>query len=215
MHKPTDTHWAACKRILRYLKGYPDLGLLIRPSPSLHLYGFTDADWASNLDDRRSTGDYCIFLGENLVSWSSRKQHVVARSSTESEYRALASGAAELSWLRSLLRELQLPLTSTPILWCDNQSAGSLASNPVFHARTKHIEIDVHFIRDKVLQKSLDVRYVPSCDQLADVLTKVLPTARFQHLRSKLNVLPPPFRLKGDVSISGTSTPATDLSVIS
>ena len=125
---------------------------------------------------------------------------MVARSSTKSEYLALANAAAEISWLQSLLGELGVTFTSPPVLWCDNMSAGSLAANPVFHARTKHIEIDVHFVCDKVLQKSLEVRYVPSSDQPADILTKVLSTARFLHLRDTLNVRPPPFRLRGDVS---------------
>lgn len=122
---------------------------------------------------------------------------VVAHSSTKYEYRALAHGASKLSWLQSLLRELQCSLGSVPVLWSDNIGAGYVATNLVFHARAKHIEIDIHFVHDKVLQKTLEVRFVPSSKQVADILTKVLLTPRFTSLHSKLNVQDTPFRLRG------------------
>ena len=133
------------------------------------------------------------------MSWSSKKQQVVSRSSTESEYRALAHVAVEISWIESLLNELEFPLILPSVTWCDNLSASALASNPVFHARTKHIEIDIHYVRDKVLQKQLEVRYIPSHDQLADFLTKGLSNSRFQFLISKLGVRRSPLSLKGAV----------------
>ena len=118
---------------------------------------------------------------------------VLSQASIESEYQALVNGAAKISWLQSLFQELHVPLSSPLILWCNNMSAGSLAANPNFHARTKHIEIDVHFVHEKVLQEQLEVCCVPSSDQAADILTKVLLTACFLHLRDKLNVQAPPF----------------------
>lgn len=178
---------------MRYLSGTKTLGILLQQSSNLTLTAFSDADWASNLDDRKSVAAYCVFLGESLVSWSSKKQAVVARSSTESEYRA------EIIWLQQLLSEIGISSLTPPILWCDNLSAGALAVNPVFHARTKHIEIDIHFVRDRVLQGLLDIRYVPSSGQLADCLTKPLPHSQFHTLRSKLGVLPPPSRLREDI----------------
>uniref|UniRef100_A0A803QD60 Integrase catalytic domain-containing protein n=1 Tax=Cannabis sativa TaxID=3483 RepID=A0A803QD60_CANSA len=164
----------------------------------LHITGYSDADWACCPDDRKSIAGYCVYFGNTLVLWSSKKQPVVARSSTESEYRALAHVAAEISWIESLLKELGLQ-TPTAVTWCDNMGANALASNPVFHARNKHIEIDIHFIRDKVLNKELDIRYIPSSDQVADCLTKRLSSSRFHFLIDKLGVMNSPLHLRGDV----------------
>ena len=181
LHAPTTAHCVACKRILRYIKGTLTYGLSFRPATVFNLEGFSDADWATNLDDYKSMSGLCVFLGGNLITWSSKKQNAVSRSSTKSEYRALATTTAELVWIQNLLTEIGIPLqTQPPILWCDNIGAQALASNPVHHARTKHIEIDVHFIRNLVAEKKLEVRYVSSNNhQPADLFTKPLPFERF------------------------------------
>nr|KAJ0224458.1 hypothetical protein LSAT_V11C100013840 [Lactuca sativa] len=205
MHAPTENHWSAVKRILRYLKGTTDLGLLIRHQSSSSLQAFTDAhwqdlasspvqaysdsDWVGCPVDRRSTGGFAIYLGSNLVSWTVRKQKTVSRSSTESEYKALVDTAAELIWLKAFLRELGISVTSPPILWCDNLRATYLSANPVFHARTKHVEVDFHFVREQVARGQLNVQFISTSDQIADVFTKPLSSQRFQFLRSKLQVV--------------------------
>ncbi|KAD5961904.1 hypothetical protein E3N88_13377 [Mikania micrantha] len=202
MHSPTENHWSAVKRILRYLQDTSNYGLLIQhQSTSVlrastascsSLTAFSDADWAGCPDDRRSTGGFAIYLGSNLISWCARKQRTVSRSSTESEYKALADTVTELTWLEALLQELNVSMASTPVLWCDNLGATYLSANPVFHARTKHVEIDFHFVREKVAQKKLSVQFIKTDDQIADVFTKPLSSQRFMFLRSKLQVAPRP-----------------------
>ena len=125
-------------------------------------------------------------LGDNLLVWSSKKQTVVAHFVGEAEYRAMAQGVADILWLKSLLTELGYPFPSTPILWCDNLVAKSISKNPVFHSRTNHIEVDVHFVREKVEYGDMEIRYVPSQHQVADIFTKELPKDRFLFLCNKL-----------------------------
>ena len=199
MSAPRSSHLTAVKRILRYLKGTIGLGIAFRPSSGpLNLYAFSDADWAGCPDTRRSTSGYCVFLGPNLISWSAKKQPTVSRSSAESEYRSLAQVCAETVWIHYLLRELHIPQSAPITLYCDNLSTTYMASNPVFHARTKHIELDYHFIRELVLAGTHRVQFVPSVDQTADLFTKGLHKQRFELLRSKL-VLHRPSGLRGSI----------------
>ena len=151
MHDPREPHLAAMKRILRYIQGTLDLGfhLLRTSTPDLTVY--TNADWANCPDTRRSTSGYGVFLGDNLISWSSKRQATVSRSSAEAEYRAVANGVVEACWLRQLLHEVHCPLRRATVVYRDNVSAVYLSTNPVQHQRTKHVEIDLHFVRDRVV----------------------------------------------------------------
>jgi histone deacetylase 1/2 len=146
LHAPREPHWTAVKRILRFVKLTVCHGLTLRSTPDTLVSAFSDADWAGNSDDRRSTGGYAIFYGGNLIAWNARKQATVS----ESEYKAVANATAEIIWVQSLLKELNFSSARVPILWCDNIGATYLSSNPVFHARTKHIEVDFHFVRERV-----------------------------------------------------------------
>jgi len=188
MHDPRETHLVAAKRILRYLQGTISHGLVIPRSTPTQLTVYTDADWAGCPDTRRSTSGYAVFLGSSLVSWSSKRQPTVSRSSAEAEYRAVANGVAEATWLRQLLQELHQPLQSACLVYCDNVSAVYLSTNPIQHQRTKHVEIDLHFVRERVAIGAVRVLHVPTTSQFADVFTKGLPSSVFMEFRSSLNV---------------------------
>jgi histone deacetylase 1/2 len=188
LHAPTDIHWAAVKRILRYLKGNTRIGLKIQKSNSMMISGFSDADWAGSVDDRRSTSGFAVFLGANLVSWSARKQATVSRSSTEAEYKAVANATAEIMWIQTLLKEIGISSPRMARIWCDNMGAKYLSSNPVFHARTKHIEVDFHFVRERVLSNQLQIDFVPTGDQVADGFTKALAVRQLENFKNNLNL---------------------------
>ncbi|XP_068328737.1 uncharacterized mitochondrial protein AtMg00810-like [Pyrus communis] len=179
MHNPMISHVIAVKRILRYLKGTSTYGIHFKPGP-LHLQSYSDADWAGDPNDRRLTSGFVVFLGSNPISWASKKQHTVSRSTTEAEYRALAITAAELAWIRQLLCDMHVPLHSSPLIYCDNVSTIALFTNHVFNAKSKHIEIDYHFVCERVTRGDLQVQHVSSTDQSADILTKGLSAPLFQ-----------------------------------
>uniref|UniRef100_A0A803P916 Mitochondrial protein n=1 Tax=Cannabis sativa TaxID=3483 RepID=A0A803P916_CANSA len=147
MHAPTNEHMRAFKCIIRYLQGTLSHGLYLYNSTIDRLLSYTDANWGGCPNTRRSTSRYCVFLGDNLVSWSSKRQSTLSRSSAEAEYRGVANVVSDSCWIRNLLLELHCPIQKATLVYCDNVSALYLSGNPVQHQCTKHIEMDIHFIR--------------------------------------------------------------------
>lgn len=188
MHDPRLPYLHALKRIIRYLQGTSGFGLQLRKGSIDSLVSYTDADWVGCPDTRRSTSGYCVFLGPNLVSWSSKRQPTVSRSSSESEYKGVANVVAELTWIRNLLFELGHPLSKASLVYCDNISTVYMSQNPVRHQRTKHIEIDLHFVREKVAIGHVKVLFVPSSKQFTDIFTKGLPSSLFNQFRTSLTI---------------------------
>lgn len=178
---------------MRFLAGTASHGIYLRANTPLNLHDFSDADWAGDTDDYVPTNAHILYLGKTPIAWDSRKQKGVSRSSTESEYRAVANTASEIRWVCSLLTELGVTLTHAPVIYCNNVGATYLCANPVFHSRMKHLALDYHFIGELVQSGILRVVHVSTDDQLADALTKALPHPRFIELSSKIGVinLPP------------------------
>ena len=189
MHNLGEQHMNAVMRILRYLKNALGKGILFGKNvdhQSIEVYN--DADWAGAVDDRRSTSGYFTFVGGNLVTWKSKKQNVVARSSAEAEFRGMTLGLCEALWLRLLLQDLGY-LSRQPIrLFCDNKAACDIAHNPVQHDRTKHVEVDRFFIKEKLDDKIVELPKIRSEDQLVDILTKAVSSQVFSKFLDKLGM---------------------------
>ena len=187
--KPTEAHLTAVKRILRYLKGTVNLALKYQQSDDGVLVGYSDADWANDPDDRHSTTGNLFLMAGGAISWLSKKQAVVALSSSEAEYIALCSATQEAIWIQKLLSHLTIPDEVKPItLMEDNQGTIAIAKNPVTHSRTKHIDIRFHFVREAVQSGIIELKYCASENMIADLLTKPLSRGRFELLRYALGL---------------------------
>ena len=188
MHHPCKLHIEAALRVVRYLKNAPCQGLFFSSNSDFRLRAYCDSNWAGCPITGRSTTGYCVFLGPSLVSWRSKRQKIVSISSAEAEYRAMTGACCELTWLRYLIQDLEVLHPEPALLYCDNKVALHIAANPVFHERTRHIEIDCHYIRDKIQDGSNATRFVNSAHQLVDVLTKALRKDVFTSMIYKLGV---------------------------
>ncbi|KAE8676644.1 hypothetical protein F3Y22_tig00111582pilonHSYRG00249 [Hibiscus syriacus] len=188
MESPTTTHFKAAKRILRYLKGTIDFGLFYSVSNYYKLVGYSDSDWGGDIDNRRSTTGFVFFMGDIAFTWMSKKQPIVTLSTCEAEYVVATSCVCQAIWLRNLLKEIGLIQEEPTKVCVDNKSAIALSKNPVFHDRSKHIDIRYHYIRECVARNDVEVEYVKSQDQVADIFTKPLKSEDFIRLRNLLGV---------------------------
>ena len=182
-----DNHWDVVIRILRYVKETLDQGMLYENIGHTQIVGYSNANWAGSPTDRHSTSRYCVFIRGNLISWKSKKHDVVVRPSAEAEYRTMALTTCELIWLKHLLQELRFRKDEQMKLICENQAVLHIASNPVFDERTKHIEMDCHFIKEKISLRCMTTSFVNSKDQLAYSFTKSLRCPRIKYICDKLD----------------------------
>jgi hypothetical protein len=188
MHSPREPHMEAIYRIFRYLKSSPGKGLLFSQHDHFKIEAYTDTNWVSSIMDRRSTSSYCTFVRGNLVTWWSKKQSMVARSSAKAEFRAIAQGVCKTLWLKILLKELGFDSNDSMRLYCNNKTAISIAHNLVQHDRTKHVEIVRHFIKEKLREGIICTPYVKTGEQLTDMLTKGVSSSIFHSALSKLGM---------------------------
>ncbi|KAM1182925.1 hypothetical protein ACFX19_001361 [Malus domestica] len=188
MENPTTTHLKTAKRILRYLKGTVNFGLFYSSSSNYKLVGYSDSDWAGDSDDRKSTTGFVFFMGDTAFTWMSKKQPIVTLSTCEAEYVVATSCVCHAIWLRNLLKELSIPQEELTEIYVDNKSAIALAKNPVFHDRSKHIDTRYHYIRECITRNDVQVEYVKSQDQVADIFTKPLKQEDFVRLRNSIGV---------------------------
>ena len=189
MQNPTQNHWIAVKRILRYIKGTLSFGLKFTHTEDFNLHGYSDSDWAGCTSSRKSTSGQLFRLGDCTISWRSKKQSIIALSSTEAEYVALCSAAQETTWLRRMLHGIRMQQVTPTTVYEDNQGCTALARNPKDHPRTKHIEVKYHFIRDMIARKRMDVIYCPTGEMVADTLTKGLAKPKFEKFRQLMGVV--------------------------
>lgn len=183
---PKNSHLQVACKVLHFLKGTIGLGLFYYATSDLTLKEFTDADWTSCTDTRRSTSGVCMFLGPSLISWKSKKHQTVSHSSAESEYKAMEVAIREIEWLVNLLKEFMVPQSQPVTFYCDSTAAIRIPNNLVFHERTKHIDLDCHMVRGRILSGLIKTLHVRTDLQLADVFTKPLYPTQFKALISKM-----------------------------
>jgi hypothetical protein len=188
MSKPSHLHLGAAKRVLRYIMGTLEHGIKFEKNAKIEVKGYCDSDWAGSVDDMKSTSGYVFSLGSGVISWCSKKQDTVAQSSAEAEYLAAGLATQQSLWLRRILEDIGEKQEESLLLHCDNKSAIAMAKNPVFHSRTRHINIKHHFIRSVIEDGDVQLVFCSSQDQLADIFTKALPRGRFQQLREAMGV---------------------------
>jgi hypothetical protein len=190
MERPTEMHVAAVKRVLRYLKGTLNLGILYkcRADNELMMQGWTDSDYAGDHDDRKSTSGYIFTMGSSAISWSSKKQPIVTLSTTEAEFVSAAACACQCMWLRNILNHLDVKQDKSTKINCDNSSSIKLSKNPIMHGRCKHIDVRFHFLRDLTKEGIIELTFCKSQDQLADIMTKALKLDTFCKLREGIGM---------------------------
>ncbi|KAK9670380.1 hypothetical protein RND81_13G197700 [Saponaria officinalis] len=187
--QPREPHWQAALHAIQYLKSTVNRGLFYPSHQELHLEAFCDADWGQCAFTSKSLIGYCIFLGKSLISWKTKKQKTVSKSTAEAEYRSMSYATSEVVWVENVLKDLKIDVSNPISLYCDNKAATHIAHNPVFHERTKHLDIDCHYVRDKLQDGFLLPQFVRTRQQLADIMTKALGGQHHKELSVKLGLV--------------------------